>query len=240
MNNKWKEVWNEKGTNYSISLAGKSEFEIYRELKRLDGYDVSIENGEAYYRNFYNSAITIYEHIRNETGVNSAYEVGCGSGANLFLLKNRGIEVGGIDYSVNLAGIARTILGEKNSVEIGDAIALPTNKRFDMVFSESVFAYFPDEEYGMAVLKKMYDKAKKVIVVSELFDKDMQLECEKHRRGMIENYDERYKELDKVFYQKESFIHFAEKQHCQIKFENVDNEYYWNSRYLFNCYIYKS
>lgn len=173
-------------------------------------------------------------------GVCSAYEVGCGSGANLYLLKNRGIEVGGIDYSENLAGVARTVLEEEKLVQIGEAVNLPTDTKYDMVFSDSVFAYFPDEKYGMAVLKKMYDKARKVVVISEVFDKDRQLECEKHRREMIDNYDERYEGLDKVFYKRELFTQFADEYQCKIKFRNVENEYYWNSKYLFDCYLYKA
>lgn len=43
--------------------------------------------------------------------VNSVYEVGCGSGANLYLLKNRGIQVGGIDYSRSLVDTAKKIVG---------------------------------------------------------------------------------------------------------------------------------
>ncbi len=240
MNNKWKEIWNAKGTDCKISLSGKSEFEVYRELKRLDGYDVSIENEEAYYKKFYDSAVIMFEDMKNKMGVCSAYEVGCGSGANLYLLKNRGIEVGGIDYSENLAGVARTVLEEEKLVQIGEAVNLPTDTKYDMVFSDGVFAYFPDEEYGMTVLKKMYDKARKVVVISEVFDKDRQLECEKHRREMIDNYDERYEGLDKVFYKRELFTQFADKHQCTIKFSKVENEYYWNSKYLFHCYLYKA
>ena len=124
-------------------------------------------------------------------------------------------------------------------VKIGEAVNLPTDTKYDMVFSDGVFACFPDEGYGMDVLKKMYDKARKVVVISEVFDKDMQSECERHRRQLFDNYDERYKGLDKVFYKKEMFIQFAKNYNCQIRFDSVDNEYYWNRKYLFNCYLYK-
>ena len=56
------------------------------------------------------------------------------------------------------------------------------------------------------------------MVISEVFDKDRQLECEKHRREMIDNYDERYEGLDKVFYKRELFTQFADEYQCKIKF----------------------
>ena len=57
---------------------------------------------------------------------------------------------------------------------------------------------------------------------------------------MIDNYDERYEGLDKVFYKRELFTQFADEYQCKIKFRNVENEYYWNSKYLFDCYLYKA
>ena len=239
MSNRWKKIWNEKGKNYKITLKDASEFAVYKELKRLDGYDVSIENQDAYYKTFYDSAVKVYDYIKNEKEINSAYEVGCGSGANLYLLKNRGIKVGGIDYSKNLSDIARDVISEEENIETGEAINLSTDEKYDMVFSDGVFAYFPDEEYGKAVLYKMFQKARKLVVVSEIFDKDMQFECERHRRELFDNYDEAYKGLDKVFYKREMFIQFAEKHKCRIEFGSIENEYYWNSEYLYNCYLYK-
>ena len=236
--NTWKEIWNRKGGNFDELLSEKDEFAVYRELKRLDGYDVSVENGEAYYRNFYNSAVSMWESINNEIGMDSAYEAGCGSGANLYLLNNRGIKVGGIDYSANLANIARKMVGEE-CIEIGEAINMAVDEKFDVVFSDGVFPYFSDETYGEAVVEKMYEKAKKAIIILEIFDKEMKAECEEHRRSMIDNYDEKYAGLDKTFYSREMFRRFAQKHKCRIEFGDVKNEHYWNSRYLFNCFIYK-
>lgn len=106
MGNRWQEIWN-KDKEFSLSeKEGEEEFAVYRELKRLDGFDVSIEDAEAYYRSFYDETVDVWERLRRLTDVGSAYEVGCGSGANLYLLQNRGIRVGGIDYSDSLSDIA--------------------------------------------------------------------------------------------------------------------------------------
>ena len=238
MTNRWKEVWN-KDKVFALSGTEKDEFAIYRELKRLDGYDVNVGDAEAYYRRFYEETTAVWEHIRETTGVCSAYEVGCGSGANLYLLKNRGMKVGGIDYSASLSDIAGRVLEDRESIRTDEAVRLETDEKYDAVFSEGVFAYFPDEAYGFKVLEKMFEKATDVVILREVFDKSMKTECEAYRREMYADYDERYRGLDKVFYDREMFSRFAEERHCRIEFSGVDNEYYWNSKYLFNCCIYK-
>lgn len=238
MGNRWKEVWN-KDRKFMLSEMSEDEFTAYRELKRLDGFDVNVENAEAYYRRFYDETVAVWNNIRGRQDVHSAYEVGCGSGANLYLLQNRGMQVGGIDYSAAMTDIARQIVKDCGSITTDEAIRLNTDEKYDAVFSDSVFAYFPDETYGLEVLKKMYEKASRVIIVREVFDKSMQHECEAYRRKMYEDYEERYQGLDKTYYDKEMFSRFAEERHCRIVFDEVNNEYYWNSKYLFNCYIYK-
>lgn len=239
MGERWKEVWN-KNKEFTFSeMEGKDEFTIYRELKKLDGFDVNVEEAEAYYRRFYDETVAVWDHIRGTTGVCSAYEVGCGSGVNLYLLQNREMKVGGIDYSVFLTDIARQVVKDCESIRTDEAAKLDADEKYDAVFSDSVFAYFPDETYGLKVLEKMYEKASKVVMVREVFDKFMQQECEAYRRKKFAGYEERYRGLDKIFYNREMFSRFAEERHCRIEFSGVDNEYYWNSKYLFNCCIYK-
>lgn len=242
MGERWKEIWNkDKEFTFSKICVGgvKDEFTVYRELKKLDGFDVSVEDAEAYYRRFYDATVAVWNHVREATGVCSAYEVGCGSGANLYLLQNRGMKVGGIDYSSFLADIARQVVEDRGSIRTDEAIMLDVEEKYDIVFSDSVFAYFPDEAYGLKVLEKMYEKASKVVMLQEVFDKSMQQECEAYRRKRFADYEERYRGLEKIFYDKEMFSRFAEARHCRIEFSGVDNEYYWNSKYLFNCCIYK-
>ncbi len=240
MGNRWKEIWNSKGTGEVMTeLDTADEFTVYRTLKKLDGFDVVVEDEVQYYRTFYQSALNMWETVVRDYQIESAFETGCGSGANLYLLKNRGLKADGIDYSAGLVDIAGKVLGESSSVQTGEAITVSVEEKYDLVFSDSVFAYFPDEAYGEAVLKKMYEKANKVVIVSEVFDKELQSVCESRRRELFPDYDKRYESLDKVFYRKEMFQNFAKEHSCTITFENVENKYYWNSEYLFNCYIYK-
>lgn len=238
MGDRWKEIWN-KDKKFTLSGIGSDEYTIYRELKRLDGFDVSVEDEEAYYRRFYDETAAVWGHIRETVDVCSAYEVGCGSGANLYLLQNRGIKVGGIDYSVSLSDIARQVVKDGESIRTDEAVRMDMDEKYDVVFSDSVFAYFPNEAYGLEVLERMYEKAIRVVMVREVFDKSMQHDCEAYRRKMYADYEKRYLGLDKIFYDKGMFSRFASERHCRIEFDGVDNEYYWNSKYLFNCCIYK-
>ncbi len=238
MGDRWREVWNKEKV-FTFPEGGRDEFAVYRELKRLDGFDVGVEDSEAYYRKFYDEAVAVWDHVCSRGDICSAYEVGCGSGANLYLLENRGIKVGGIDYSTSLSDIARQVVRDSGAIRTDEAVKMDTDERYDVVFSDSVFAYFPDEAYGRSVLEKMYEKADRAVMVREVFDKSLQQECEAYRREMFVGYEDRYRGLDKVFYDREMFSRFAQERHCGIEFSGVDNEYYWNSRYLFNCYIYK-
>lgn len=210
---------------------------LYKELKRLDGFDVQIEDQDAYYRSFYDAMLEMYE--TNLMSAESIYEVGCGSGANLVIYRNRGKQVGGVDYSDRLVKVAQKFMPECDIVT-DEAINITADKMYDVVIADSVFAYFPNEEYGRKVLKKMYDKAKSQIILLEIFDKDLENACNEYRRASVEDYEKKYAGLNKIFYPRQMFIDFAKKYGCKIKFTEVKNDYYWNSRYMYNCYIYKN
>ena len=85
----------------------------------------------------------------------------------------------------------------------------------------------------------MYDKANNGIAILEVFDADLEKECIKYRKSKVSNYEERYEGLDKMFYRRQMFESFAETHNCRITFEDVKNEFYWNSKYMYNVYIKK-
>lgn len=241
MVNKWKDIWNSRDTKFDLEIASADEFAVYSRLKEMDGFDVAVGDGKAYYSNFYNSALNLWKYMQEKTDVRSVYEVGCGSGANLYILKNRGIRTGGIDYSEKLVDAARKILGKDGeNVSVGEAASITYDKKWDVLLSVSVFEYFPNEEYGQLVLEKMYEKAQKAVIILEVFDRDLKIECEQHRRESIQDYDKKYEGLDKMFYPRSMFEKFAKERHCRLEFTAVDNDCYWNSRYQYNCIIYKN
>lgn len=240
MENRWKEIWDNKGLNFAPLFDGKDTFSVYKELKKMDGFDVSVEDAEGYYRSFFESEKNMWVQLQEELGTFSAYEVGCGCGANLYLLQKLNInECGGMDYSRNLINIARKVVNDFHDISVDEAINIDVTHCYDIVFSDSVFPYFKNVEYGMNVLEKMYLKARKLVIVQEVLDESKKRECMRKRYELYDNYSDRYAGLDKTFYSKELFNQFAESHHCKIRFSDVNNKYYWNSEYMFNCFLEK-
>ena len=239
MNNNWREIWEKHCADGNI-LQGKDEEKIFMELKRSNGYDVI---GGGRYEWWIEMLMQIKQELfytgnRNIEAVKSVYEVGCGSGANLYLFEKEGIQCGGIDYSKNLLDSAKKILCSDDLI-CEEAIHMPVERRYDVVLSNGVFHYFPNEEYAWEVLEKMYQKAKYAIGLTDMSDKEKEEDYIAFRKNNIENYEEKYKNLDCLFYPKSFFLDFASKHHADIKFSALDVKGYWNSEYSFNCYIYK-
>lgn len=236
MDNNWKKIWNNKKVS---QIDNFTEFDAFKELKRADGFDVAVENEEEYYRCFYNDWLCFYDKIIELTGgIESVYEIGCGSGVNLFLFKNRGVKnLGGIDYSESLATNSRNITGSDDIVH-GDANTVNTDKKYDLVMSESVFQYFSGIEYAEVVLKKMLEKSRKMVYLGEIHDAVYEEELMEYRRRTITNYDEQYKGLNKQFYHRDWITNIASEYDKKVIFTKVDNPQYLNGKYLFNCYIF--
>lgn len=195
----------------------------------------------------YESIIKQYQSIKENLSltsnnvtvpITSVYEVGEGSGANLFLFEKDGIRCGGIDYSENLVKISKCVLCSED-LECNEAINMNIYPKYDSILSNSVFSYFPDVEYALSVLEKMYLKAKRSIGIIDIHDKEKKADFIKYRKQHIEDYEEKYKELPKLFYSKDIFTNFAKTHNMSIKFESSKIDGYWNNDFVFNCYLFK-
>lgn len=238
--NKWKNIWDSK--TLDIIDMHQDEFEIFCKLKKADGFDVSVKDEQGYFKWFYEDGIKIFqtaEKLINDT-INSLYEVGCGSGANLYLFSNRvkkDVFCGGIDYSDSLVNIAKKVV-KSNDLMCGEAIDIDETVKYDMVMSDSVFQYFVSVDYAEAVLRKMIYKANKIIYLGELHDVTMQEEWLYNRRKSMENYDAVYEGLSKTFYDKKWIEKIAAEFGKRVFFTKCENPEYWNGRFIFNCFIY--
>lgn len=210
------------------------------ELKRADGFDV-VEGGISYasfLEQYHGMRRRLSLHLPEGAEIQSVFEVGCGSGANLFLLEQDGIACGGIDYSVSLLACARQIVRAAD-IRCDEACELPVEPTYDAVISVSVFGYFSGERYAETVLEKMCSKARFSVGVLEVADMEKQQAYTAYRRQLIPNYDERYKDLPRQFYSKEFFQSFARNHDMNLEMIPTDMKGYWNSRFYFDCYLYK-
>jgi len=234
----WENIWAGRCANVEILKHGNPK-EVFLELKRCNGFDV-IGDGLTF-----EALVKQYEQIKhslsfglNHNFIKSVYEVGCGSGANLYLFEKDGIECGGLDYSENLIEIAKGILFSKDLC-CTEAINVPVVQKYDAILSNSVFSYFISEEYARIVLEKMYQKSNYSLGIIDIHDTNKKNEFINYRKETIPDYEERYKNLPKLFYTKDFFADFAYTHDMEIKFETSEVEGYWNNEYVFNCYMYK-
>lgn len=238
--NNWREIWDKRSADTGI-LSGGNEKKIFMELKRSNGFDLYADGLK------YEEFIRQYKQIKRELTFNknadnyalsSVFEVGCGSGANLYLFERDGIRCGGLDYSQGLIKSAREVLASED-LTCDEAINMNTDIMYDAVISNGVFSYFTDEVYALSVLEKMYMKARHSIGLTHISDVDKKEAYISYRKSTINDYEERYKNLPKLYYSKEFFLDFASSHGMDIKFAFPDFEHYWNNDFVFNCYMYK-
>lgn len=237
MQNEWKTIWGKRSVDEKI-LKTEDKKQIFLELKRCNGFDV-MEDGLTY---------ESFEEQKNEMEnwlsgkgkkeIKGIYEVGCGSGANLFLFEQDGIACGGLDYSETLIESAKKVL-QSNDLSCREAIDTSVSPQYDAVLSNSVFSYFKDEEYAYGVLEKMYQKTAYSIGLIDIHDAEKEAAFLAYRKKFTPDYEERYKNLPKFFYRKEFFENFAKEHQMDICFTDSHMKGYWNNEFIFNCYMYK-
>jgi histidinol-phosphate/aromatic aminotransferase/cobyric acid decarboxylase-like protein/choline kinase/trans-aconitate methyltransferase len=233
--NRWKEVWENRKLDDIKTSAGTDL--ILQKLLIADGFDrgngkIELDGWNNYLHNI-SSIINL-----NET--DSIFEVGCGSGAFLFPFYLRKHKVGGIDFSSSLIDIARSLMIDGDFI-VCDALNLNVENKFDFVIANSVFFYFPDYDYAGEVLLKMLAKSRKGILVLDIPDLDRKEETENIRRNALPagEYETLYSGLKHLYYNKNWFVLFAEKQGCKVRIFNQNILNYGNSLMRYNCIIEK-
>lgn len=239
--NKWKSIWDKKKLE-NIDLS-RNEFDVFCDLKRVNGFDVNVHNERAYFMGFYDEWKKMYARLMemSENKIRSVYEVGCGSGVNLYMFRNRAADavLGGIDYSQGMPDIAQIVLGGTGrDLRCGDADSIDEKQKYDLVMADSVFQYFPGIDYAESVLRKMIAKSEKITYIGELHDSLMYEEWLENRRASMADYDKVYEGLNRMFVSREWVKQIAADCGRRTCFTIVDNSEYWNGKYIFNCYIY--
>lgn len=243
----WKRIWGNRYADKEKLDSGNVK-EVFMELKRLTGNDTLGGQGvsyEAYTKQFAMARREMSFSPIKDFVPESYFEVGCGSGALLFLLQQdrtsigRNFISGGVDYSQSFIEAARQVLYETRELYCAEAIELDTSIKYDCVFSYSAFEYFYDYEYAKDVMEKMLIKANHSVAVLDVHNKKLSDAYDDYRRSIMPDYDERYADLKKLFYDKFFFIDFAEKHDLDVKFTSCKLDGYWNAPFTFDVYFYK-
>lgn len=243
----WKKIWGGKIAD-PAKLSNNCLEDLFMELKRLTGND-TVGNGGVSYEAFLKQYQMVKKEMafstKSEDTPNSFFEVGCGSGALLLLLQNDlkkqfdVYSVGGMDYSESLIEAAKLVLDNPTEIYCSEASELATNIKYDCVFSYSAFEYFYDYEYAKTVLDKMIEKANRSVAVLDVHDINKKSEYNEYRRSIIPNYDEKYADLQKLFYDKSFFVSYAENNNLDLKITSCRLDGYWNAPFTYDVYLYK-
>ncbi|EJO23277.1 methyltransferase domain protein [Selenomonas sp. FOBRC6] len=232
--NNWKTIWNRRKP-VTGGLSG-DQAHVFLELKRLNGYDVMGEGIPL--DSFLNFIAGLMEHLDLTAG-KSVYEVGCGAGANLYRMAHEGLTVGGSDYAEGLIETARAVLPEARELVAMEAADIPTEEKYDAVFSCGVFSYFPDHAYAARVLEHMLTKSTHVIGVTDIHDRTKRQEYLDFRRASIPDYDARYEGLSRLFFRRSFFEEFAAQHDLRVTFPALELAGYWNTPFSFNVFMYR-
>jgi SAM-dependent methyltransferase len=242
MGNRWLEIWGKKQVDSSIQ-ADENIKNLFLSMKVADGYgtfgklEIPFEN---FYRQFQSTVFSLTNHNGKVFPVQSVYEVGCGCGPNLLLLRQQGYRFGGCDYSETLINDARRFLGDENDLQVCEASKMSPLPQYDSAFSQGVFCYFDSLEYAETVLDHMVEKAKYSLGVLIIHDSEKENEYLSFRRSKDKNYDQNYVGLEKLFMPKQFFYDYAERRDLDITIIPGNQlEGYWNADFCYDVYMYK-
>lgn len=224
--NEWKEIWNRRHIEAFSA-------DILQNLIDLDGFDSGAGKLTADVWRQYAGEIARLIGLRKG---DSVFEVGCGSGAFLFALREMGAQVAGLDYSAGLIDAARKAMPEGNFCH-ADAAELTPDPTFDFVIANGVFHYFPDQGYAGDVLARSMKKARRAVAVLEIPDASMREESERTRRSMLspDEYKKKYQGLAHQYYSGAWFETLAAKMgfQCSIFQQNIAG--YAQNPFRMNC-----
>lgn len=220
----WKQIWNRKTIKDIYSL---------QDLINANGYESTGLNEKT---------LTQYvQYIKTKMEMmegQSVYEVGCGSGAILSILKGMGLEVGGLDYSDALIKIADR-LNISTDIEVNEAITLNTTTKYDHVISNSIFHYFPNLYYAEDVIKLMMEKSRGSIAILDVNDEEKKELALQIRREKEPNYDEKYKDFEHLYINKSFWKDLAERNEWKLEIEDQVIEDYKNRDFRYNIFLRK-
>jgi len=231
--NDWNSIWSSKDIDISMGDVTLSQ------LIKLDGFDTGYGDQTVESWNVMCKHISEIIHASESSKV---LEVGCGSGALLYSIKEIiNCEVFGVDYSKSLISIAERYVEGTFYCSPADSFDFFRPIKFDAILSHSVFQYFSNKTYAHEVLIKCFDSLLSggYLLISDINDAELKEEFERERSiefGSIESYRAHYAGLPHLFYTKEWFkcnleaIGFHDVNILQLHSDSVNSKYRFSIR----------
>ena len=220
----------------------KENFDLY-DLLKLNGH---ISDTGAYNVKMWNDLISEIKEYASLNKTSKILEIGCGSGALLWSLKE--FNIYGIDRSEKLLGVAKKVL-KNGEFHLTSAHTLPfEDSYFDVVLSHSCFHFFPDKKYMSDVIieiKRVLRKDGKLIL-TDLLDKSKEQEFKNTRIAKLGK-----KEYDRLYGGEENknlkHLYVTKKYMNELLNESFDNIFFTtacrrgdeNDDYKFNLFCRK-
>ena len=240
MKNNWYEIWNNRTTNFQ-NIDPNDEQKLIIELKRIVGWDAFGKGLSVAYEEIKKDYEYIRDNLKLQWGGGTVFEVGCGSGSNLYFFTKDGFKIGACDYAEQMINITKKVIGEENLIECicGDAAEISTDIKYDAVLATAVFQYLNSLEHAEKILDIMVAKSKYSIGLTRMFKEETKDEYINWRRATTENYDELYKNLPRLYISKNFLTTYAAKHNLHVTFPHHHIEGFWNEPFIFNCFMYK-
>jgi ubiquinone/menaquinone biosynthesis C-methylase UbiE len=231
MSDKWKKIWSLKKQIEGGIISLES-------LIKADGFDTG---AGSYTSDGWKMMVTDFCNRVEIKDTYNIIEIGCGSGAFIYAANDIcRANWYGIDYSESLINLAKDAIPNGTFV-VDEAINLNFEETlFDVVFSHSVFHYFPDKDYAKDVLRAWCSKLKKngYLVLLDINDIE-KLEIYHSQRakehGSPEEYEKKYSGLSHLFFEKNELFEFLTNVGmAQLKFFPHKVSDYGNAKFRFN------
>lgn len=231
MSDKWRSIWSKKQQLNDNNISLES-------LIKADGFDTGVGS---YTSESWNLMVDDFCNRVKIKNTDNVIELGCGSGAFIFAANNIcKANWFGIDYSESLIKTAIKAIPEGNFI-VDEALNENFSEiEFDVVFSHSVFHYFPNKTYAENVLKLWCSKLKKggFLVLLDINDakKEKTYHAERAKEySSPEEYEANYQGLSHLFFDKIELTDFLNSI-GMFGFEFIPHKVpeYGNSKFRFN------
>lgn len=229
--NRWKSVWDARRLDPSRGT-------LLAQLMAADGLDTGFgDMTEAPWREFVRGFANVFALKSGDR----VLEVGCGAGAFLLDLHERGVAVAGVDQSATLVEFARSAM-PAGRFTVAEATAFDLTEPFDVVVSCGVFLYFESHDYARAVVQRMARTATRGVAIFDVPDRAMEADALAYRRASFgpEEYAVRYAGLDHLYYDRQWLAGVMEE--CglsNVRTESQSIPGYANGKFRFNAYGFK-